>query len=99
MAIPGNDQPLIQVGAVSGEDGFAVAEAGECGVADEGPDEQHAGHGQPGIVLRRADGEDGEGEAQERAADIAHPTGRLRTEAARRRPVVTQEAQAGGGQQ
>ena len=84
---------------MGGEDGFAVAEAGERGGADEGPDEQHAGHGQPGVVLCRADGEDREGDPQEGAAGVAHPTGRLRTEAAGRRPVVTQEAQAGGGQQ
>ena len=45
MAIPGDDQPLIQVGTVGGEDVFAVAKAeeeGECGVEDEGPDQQDA---------------------------------------------------------
>ena len=95
-------QPLVEMGAVGGEDDLAVAETpeeGERGVEDEGPDEQHAGHGQTGIVLRRDDREDRKGVAQERAADVAHPTGRLRTEDAGRRPVVTQEAQAGRGQQ
>ena len=85
MAIPGNDQTLVEMGAVSGEDVFGVAQAaeeGERGVEDERPDQQHAGQGQPGIVLRGDDGEDGKGVAQEGAADVAH-------EDAGRRPVVT----------
>ena len=95
MTIPGNDQSLVEMGAVGGEDVFAIAQAaeeGERGVEDERPDQQHAGQGQPGIVLRGDDGEDGKGVAQEGAADVAH-------EDAGRRPVVTQEAQTGGGQQ
>ena len=41
MALPVNDQALVAVGAVGGEDVCAVAEAaqeGERGVKDEGPD-------------------------------------------------------------
>ena len=44
---------------MGGEDVLAVAEAPEereRGVEDEGPDQQYAGHGQPGVVLRRDDG-------------------------------------------
>ncbi len=40
MAIPGDDQALVEVGAVGGEDVFAVAKAAEEGerdVEDEGP--------------------------------------------------------------
>ncbi len=49
---------------MGGEDVFAVTEApeeGERGVEDEGPDQQHAGHGQTGVVLRRSDGHRGAG--------------------------------------
>ena len=45
MVIPRDDQPLVEVGAVGGEDVFAVAEAeeeGEYGVEEEGPDQQDA---------------------------------------------------------
>jgi len=108
MAATGDDQPLVEVGAVGGEDileisvpandmlscedltqrrkarkessswrslrfgvstwvvqhascpmqRLAIAETadeGERGIEDEGPDQQHAGHRQPGMVLRRAD--------------------------------------------
>jgi len=67
---------------VRGEDVFAVAEApeeGKRGGEDAGADQQHASQCQPEVVLRGDDGENGKSEAQERAADIAHPTGRLRT--------------------
>ena len=53
MAVTGDDQPLIEVGAVGGEDVFAVvetAEEGERGVEDEGPDEQHPGYDQQAEV-------------------------------------------------
>ena len=45
MAVTGDDQALIEVGAVGGEDVLAVAEAaeeGERGVEDERPDQQDA---------------------------------------------------------
>ena len=43
MVIPRKDQPLVEVGAVSGEDVLAVAaEEGEYGVEEEGPDQQDA---------------------------------------------------------
>ncbi len=49
---------------MGGEDVLAVAKAAdesERGGEDKGPDQQHAGHGQPGVVLRRADEEDRKG--------------------------------------
>ena len=45
MAVSGNDQAWVEVGAVSGEDVLTVAQAAEeseRGVEDEGPDQQDA---------------------------------------------------------
>ena len=53
MVIPRDDQPLVEVGAVGGEDLLAVAKApeeGERGVEGEGPDEQHPGYDQQAEV-------------------------------------------------
>ena len=75
MFVAADDETLIEVGAMRGENGFAfegAADEGDARVHDEGPHQEGAEHEGVAAFAGGEEREDGEGVAEEGAACVAH---------------------------
>ena len=88
-----DNQSLVEMRSMRGEDILAsrgATQEGDARVHDERPQDGGAEHERVAAAMASRQREDGKGEAEERAGNIAH-------EDAGRRPVVTEEAETGRG--
>jgi len=73
--VAANDETLIKMGAMRGEDVLAfegAADEGDARVHDEGPHQEGAEHEGVAAFACREERQDGEGVAEEGAACVAH---------------------------
>lgn len=75
MFVAADDETLIEVGTMRGEDVLAfegAADEGDARVHDEGPHQEGAEHEGVAAFAGREEWEDGEGVTEEGAACVAH---------------------------